>query len=364
MASSQKLKVLLLVGGDSPESDVSIDSGKSVFHALQDLGHDVLVADPRRPDIRPTEDPSEFFASAKIGTAPPEFGSDRFTARRDFTKTLSTFDTLGCDVVFNALHGGAGEDGTIQAVLDYLGIAYTGCGARACAVAMDKDLSKRVVSRAGVPVAKHIYIDSPAQKVTSIDKKVMDALTFPVVVKPNNEGSSVGVTIVSTGDELEAAIRGAKKFDGPYMIEKFVAGGEITAAVMDGTKLPLLEIRPKDGFYDYRNKYQPGSCEYIVPAPLDDATTAWVASSVETAYHALGCTGYARIDFRLSTSGEHYFLEANTLPGLTANSLFPKAARAAGIDYPDMIERILRLALPADGKPTNVAPQEEHSTRR
>lgn len=342
--AQDKLSVLLVVGGDSPESDVSIETGKAVFAALKELGHRVFVADPYRPEIAPTETPSPFFDDHRIDTTPPDFGAGRFRIRRGFVAALARYDDLDCNIVFNGLHGGAGEDGTFQAVLDYMGIRYTGSGALASAAAMDKEMSKRLVAAAGVRVAKHVCINSSSHDAVISDDKILNALSLPVVVKPNHEGSSVGVTIVTTRGELAEAVRRAKAFGGPYLIETFVPGKEITAAVMDGAQLPLLEIRPKEGFYDYRNKYQAGSCEYLVPAPLDDELTAAVLSSAQASYGALGCRGYARVDFRLSPEGEHVFLEANTLPGLTGSSLFPKAARGGGIDYPELIDRILRLA--------------------
>ena len=152
------------------------------------------------------------------------------------------------------------------------------------------------------------------------------------------------VTIVTTREELAKAVGEARAFGGAYIVEEYIPGSETTAAIMDGEELPLVEIRPKEGFYDYRNKYQAGSCEYIVPAGLDRTTADAIARSARDAYRAIGCRGYARVDFRVSKAGQHFFLEVNTLPGLTASSLFPKSVGAVGIVYNDMIEKILRLA--------------------
>ncbi len=343
--TGNKKCVLLVIGGDSCERDVSIDSGKAVFEALRKVGHRVFVTDPLQPQIKPAEDPRKFFDDTTITREPPRFDDERYKARQDFVAVLGQHNNMSCDVVFNGLHGGAGEDGTFQAVLDYLGVRYTGSGACSCAVAMNKELSKRLVADAGVPVATHIFVDSPTHESVVVDHQVAERLSFPVVVKPNHEGSSVGVTVVPDRESLAGAIERAKTFGGPYMIESFVPGREITAAVMDHNNLPLLEIRPRQGFYNYENKYQPGSCEYLVPAPLDAATTDAVSRSALAAYRALGCRGYARVDFRLTDDGQHFFLEANTLPGLTANSLFPKAAKAAGIEFPELVDNILRLAI-------------------
>jgi D-alanine-D-alanine ligase len=174
----------------------------------------------------------------------------------------------------------------------------------------------------------------------------MDMPSLPAVVKPNQEGSSVGVMIVHTRDQLAEAIEAAGSFGGAYLIEEYIEGTEVTAAMLDGAELPLLEIRPKEGFYDYANKYTSGACEYLVPAPLDEHVTDAIARSAKAAYHSLGCTGYSRVDFRLTPEGDHFFLEVNTLPGMTSNSLVPKAARAVGIEFPELIDRILQLAMP------------------
>ena len=349
MAVTRKLNVMLVIGGDSAERDVSLESGASVFGALHDLGHRVVVTDPLHPEIAPTEDPGAFFEGAEIGAEPPRLGRERFTARKNFLAALGGFDLLGCDIVFNCLHGGAGEDGTFQAVLDYLGIPYTGSGASASMLAMDKSLSKRVVSRDHVPVARELLIDRPDHDVVDIESRVMKTPSLPAVVKPNSEGSSVGVTVVHTPEELAAAIRDAASFGGPYLIEEYIEGRELTVSMLDGIELPLIEIRPKKGFYDYKNKYTKGACEYLVPAPLGKRVADAVARSASAAYHALGCRGYSRVDFRLTPQGEHYFLEVNTLPGMTSQSLVPKAARAVGIEFPELIDRILHLAMHRGG---------------
>jgi len=343
---AKTLKILLVIGGDSAESDVSLNTGRAVFAALKERGHDVLVADPHRPYITPTDDPGAFFDEAEIADTPPVFGEDVFVARRRFINVVKDMERLDREVVFNALHGGAGEDGTFQAVLDFLGVPYTGCGPLACALAMDKELSKRLVAGAGVPVARHLYLDSASDDMNEVDLQARGELKFPVVVKPNNEGSSVGVTIVEKYDDLKNAITEAKEFGGHYLIEEFIPGKEITIGILDGEDLPSLEIKPKQGFYDYRNKYQPGGCEYIVPAPIDTAVANAVSDAAKSAYKVLGCRHYARIDFRVTDEGEPYFLEANTLPGLTEGSLFPKSALGGGIVYRQMVDKILRLAMP------------------
>lgn len=343
-----KFKVLLIVGGDSSERAVSLDSGRCIYQALVHLGHDVLIADPARPDIEPTDEPDTFFSHTAIDETPPDLVKNPYPARARFlANVLTRFDELGRDLVFNGLHGGVGEDGTIQAAMDYLGIRYTGSGATACALAMDKAVSKKLARLAEVPVARDIVVDSPAHEAVVVDRKIAKALSFPLVVKPNREGSSVGVRIVKNRKELQAAIREVKKYDTTYLVEKFIPGREITAAMLDYCELPLIRIAPKneDDFFDYKNKYQKGSCEYIVPADIKEFTRDLIATSALRMYRALGCRGYARIDFRLSNDGYHFFLEANTLPGMTDNSLVPMAAKAVGIDFAGLIDRIVKLAM-------------------
>ncbi len=349
MPITRRLNVMLIAGGDSAERDVSLDSSKSIHEAICELGHHVFVADPLHPEIKPTEDPAVFFDDARIGREPPKLGPERFIARKNFMPILNEFEILGCDIVFNGLHGGVGEDGTFQAVLDYLGIPYTGSGASASMLAMNKRLAKRIVSHNKVPVAKQLYVEPPGHtNIPDIESRVMKTPSLPAVVKPNHEGSSVGVTIVHTREQLAKAIEAASAFGGPYLIEEYIDGLEITAARLDGVELPLLEIRPKAGFYDYRNKYTSGACEYLVPAPIEGDVADAVRRSASSAYKALGCKGYARVDFRLTSGGDHYFLEVNTLPGMTSNSLVPKAAKAVGIEFPELIDRILHLSLPGE----------------
>ncbi len=346
MTITRRLNVMLVVGGDSAERDVSLESGVSIFGALRDLGHRIVVTDPLHSEIVPTEDPGVFFENTEIGAEPPRVGRERYKAREKFTTVLGEFEVLGCDIVFNCLHGGAGEDGTFQAVLDYLGIPYTGSGASASMLAMNKELAKRVVSREHVPVAKQLFVERPGKDIVEIESRAMKTPSLPAVVKPNCEGSSVGVTIVHTAEDLAGAIAEAESYGGSYLIEEYIEGTEVTASMLDGVDLPIIEIRPRAGFYDYKNKYTSGACEYLVPAPVDEKVADAIARSARAAYHALGCRGYARVDFRLRPPGDHFFLEVNTLPGMTSNSLVPKAARAVGIEFTELVDRILHLALP------------------
>jgi D-alanine-D-alanine ligase len=334
-----------LAGGDSAERDVSLDSALGMAKAAFESGHRVLVADPARPEIQPSEDWTRVFGDAIIGETPPDVIDDVFGARMKFVQGLAEYPKYGVQMVLNGLHGGAGEDGTIQAVFEFLGIPCTGSGSEACALAMDKYRSKHIAQSVGVPVARAVYLNRSATPAGAIETAVRESLSLPVVVKPNNQGSSVGLTVVASHKDLGEAADKAFQLDDNIIVEEYVAGREITAAMLDGEDLPLLEIRPKSGLYDYFHKYQHGATDYLVPAPLEPSLAEAIAESARRAFHTLGCQVYGRVDFRLRDDGQHYFLEVNTLPGMTSTSLVPKAAKKVGIDYTELVDRILRLSL-------------------
>jgi D-alanine-D-alanine ligase len=337
--------VLVLAGGDSPERDVSLDSGRGIAKALREAGYRVLVADPSRPHITPTEDDGEVFAHAGIDAEPPEVEDD-YADRAEFTRVLTGYRSYGIDVVFNGLHGGAGEDGTIQAVMEYLGIPFTGSRAAASALAMDKHRSKHLAAAAGVPVPRGIRFERSALATGTLEPMVRETMSTPVVVKPNAAGSSVGLSVVQDFAALDEAAAKAFALDPVVLVEEYIEGREITLAYLEGQDgIPVLEIRPKSGLYDYRHKYQSGHSEYLVPAPVDEAVAAAVAQSTRQVVHALGLSIYARVDYRLHPDGQHYLLEANTLPGMTSTSLVPKMCAAIGIDYVGLCDRIVKLSL-------------------
>jgi D-alanine-D-alanine ligase len=337
--------ILFLVGGDSLERDVSFVSGRSMYDALIERGHTVIVGDPGRPEIPPSENADDIFAGVRISEAPPQIDADVFSSRKAFMEYMCRFRDMKFDIVFNALHGGVGENGTLQACLDYLGIPYTGCGAVASALAMNKNLSKILAAAAGIPVIEGLYFDTKILQDAATMDRIENEVGFPMVVKPNQQGSSVGVSIVREASELPQALSAAAFLDREIIVERYIDGSEITAAILGNEVLPLIEIRPKQGFYDYRNKYTSGASEYLVPAPIDPQTAEAIQSAAMRIYKTLGCSVYARVDFRLAKAGEHYYLEVNTLPGMTSNSLVPKAARAAGIDFEELLDRIIKLSI-------------------
>ena len=236
-------------------------------------------------------------------------------------------------MIFLALHGGWGEDGTVQAVLDVLGVPYTGSGPLASALAMDQDLSKKLFAAAGVPVAP--WVMAPAD-IASLPLKI----GIPLIVKPSKQGSTVGLTLVKSLDGVAPAIALAAEFDDEVMIEAFIAGRELTVGVLDGVALAVGEIIPKHELFDYECKYQPGMSQEIFPAQLEP----WIAKEAQRlsllAHHALKLGSYSRIDFRLNDRDELVCLEANTLPGMTATSLLPQSGAAVGIPFPELCERI------------------------
>jgi D-alanine-D-alanine ligase len=338
--------VLLLAGGDSSERDVSLASSRGIATALREAGHRVLIADPAQPRVAPTEYDDAIFDGAAIGVEPPRIDGDVESARAAFVRMLASREDWDFDIVFNGLHGGVGEDGTVQAVLDYLRIPYTGSGAAASALAMDKQRSKIVAAAAGVPVPEGIHVERSALAAGTLEQQVRETLGVPVAVKPNAQGSSVGLSIVESFADLDEAARKAFAVDNSILIERYIAGREITQAIVEGAPdFPLLEIRPKSGLYDYQHKYQAGSSEYLVPAPVDEYVARAVLASSKRAFAALGLSVYTRFDFRLDAQGRHYLLEANTLPGMTAMSLVPKSAGAVGISYTELCDRIVRESL-------------------
>ena len=243
----------------------------------------------------------------------------------------------GSDVLFLAVHGGAGEGGTLQAVLDVIGVPYTGSGQLASALAMDKDLSKRLFRAAGVPV--------PAWFMAPVaPEDVKTGLGWPVIVKPSKQGSSVGLTLVRKPPDLDAAVQLALRYDDEVMVEQFIPGKELTVGVLGDVPLPVGEIVPKHELFDYESKYTPGMSEETFPAKIATALARQLQEYAMVAHRALKLGGYSRVDFRVSPDGDIFCLEANSLPGMTRTSLFPQAARAAGIEFPEMCERICQLA--------------------
>jgi D-alanine-D-alanine ligase len=246
------------------------------------------------------------------------------------------------EVVFLALHGGEGEDGTIQALLELSGKPYTGSGVLSSALAMNKATAKKIFAHEGVPTPKWVLLSAGAAAPT-VDVSALGG--YPLVVKPNAEGSTVGLTIVTDPATLPDAIALAAEYGTDVLIEQFIAGRELTVGVLGDEPLPIVEIRPKGGHYDYESKYTAGMSEYFCPAELSHALAARIRDLGMRAARALGCRGVSRVDFRLSPENEPYCLEVNTIPGMTPTSLVPMAAKARGMSYDELVSRMLDLAM-------------------
>ena len=324
--------IAVLFGGASTERDVSIASGAQIIRALRNSGHQVVAVDTASGILN--ENAEQQLLSAGVAPVPP--GLDDLTPiHPDLARQLLQLQDRGeCDVVFLALHGGSGEDGTLQALLDLTGLPYTGSGHAASANAMDKDISKRLMRQAGIPTA-----DWRMTCTADTD------LGFPVVVKPNQQGSTIGLSIVKTPDQLPAAITLARRHDPEVMLEQFIPGRELTVGVLDGQALTVGEIIPKNEIFDYESKYQPGGAEEIFPADLPDSVTEQAKRLAVEVHRVLKLRDYSRVDFRLDPDNRLWCLEANTLPGMTAASLLPKSAQAIGISFPQLCDTIVRLAL-------------------
>jgi D-alanine-D-alanine ligase len=339
------MKVAVLMGGRSAEREISLRTGRGVAQALRNLGHQVAALDAANGRLLPAGDEER----GALPSAALEPAGEAALVRPE---------TLGdADVVFLALHGAAGENGTLQALLDLTGKPYTGSGMLASALAMNKAMAKRIFEREGVPTPAWQLLppDAPAARVA------VEALGgLPLVIKPNEEGSSVGLTVVQEVGQLEEALRLAGDTGQEILIERFIEGRELTVSLLGDDALPIVEIRPKSGLYDYESKYTAGKSEYFCPADLPRDVAARVRELGVRAAHVLGCRGVTRVDFRLDAGNVAWCLEVNTIPGMTPTSLVPMAAKARGMSYDQLVERMLEMAV-ADARGRQAGGAAPHS---
>ena len=345
------MKILVLAGGLSPERNVSLSSGAMVCEALRKRGHQAALMDlfygldgaVSGNGLYVAPIPDSFKQVSRVA---PNLEEVR-ARRRDESPSAIGPGVLemcaGADVVFLALHGACGEDGRIQAALDLLGVPYTGAGCLSSAIAMDKDLTKRLAAPLGVATPRWELVRYTADDIPALAAR----LETPCVVKPVASGSSIGVSIVSRRADLPAALTGALAHGGVCVVEQYIAGREIQVGILEGKALPSIEIIPKAGFYDYENKYQPGAAEEITPAPIPPEWEKRLGQAALDVFHALGLSVYARADFIVTQDGTPWFLEINTLPGMTPTSLLPQEAAAVGIAYGELCERIIEASLAA-----------------
>jgi len=337
MMVKDKLKIAVLLGGTSEERDVSIASGAQVVAALRRRGHQVVTVDTALGLL--DEDAERALLEARVGLEPPERTALVRMRGQDAGAVLSRAQLGDQDLLFLALHGGTGENGTLQTLLDLAELRYTGSGRVGSAVAMDKDLSKRLFRAAGVSTAD--WLMAPVDAAT-----VAATLGFPVIVKPSQQGSTVGLSKVNRAEDLQPAIELALRYDREVMIERFVAGRELTVGVLGDQPLAVGEIvLGQSGVFDYTSKYQPKGAVEVFPAEVSAEIAEEARRLALAAHRALKLDGYSRADFRLDAEGRLWCLEVNTLPGMTATSLLPQSAAAMGIDFDELCERICQLAL-------------------
>lgn len=348
------MKIVVLAGGISPERDVSLSSGTKIAQALRELGHRCALIDMYLGlEDYPGMTGEELYTIPlperwrQVGRAEPDLAAVRASRKWDGKGEFGPGVLELCreaDVVFLALHGQCGEDGRVQAAFDLLGIPYTGSGYLGSAIAMDKDLTKRLV-RGVVNTPPWTFREYTAGDIDALVKET----ELPCVIKPVDSGSSVGVSIARDEAGLRVALEDGLKHGGRCVLEKYIRGREIQVAILDGKALPPIEIIPKEGFYDYENKYQAGAAEELCPAPITPEQERDVKAQTEAVFRTLGLSVYSRADFILDGDGKFWFLEINTLPGMTPTSLVPQEAAAAGIDYPALCRHIIDSSLALRG---------------
>ena len=330
------MRITVLTGGATAERAVAFASASQIVAALRSRSHNVAVVDLAGGPL--DEAGERELLEGTVGATPPSVDALAERERRILSEELGELDAVRqAEVLFLAVHGGSLEGGTLQAVLDVIGVPYTGSGPLASALAMDKDLSKRLFRAMGVPV--------PAWFMTPVGPEdVSTGLGWPVIVKPSKQGSSVGLTLVKRAQDLDNAVKLAEHYDDEVMAEQYIPGRELTVGVLGDVPLPVGEIVSKHELFDYVTKYTPGMSEETFPAKIDTVLARQLQEYALMAHRALKLSGYSRIDFRVSPEGDIFCLEANSLPGMTRTSLLPQAAQAAGIPFPELCERIARLA--------------------
>ena len=345
------MKIVVLAGGLSPERNVSLSSGSMIAQALREKGHEVALVDlffgledysGSLEELYNAPVPEQF---KKVDRKAPDLNRVRASRKDQSPSAIGPGVLELCttaDVVYLALHGACGEDGRIQAMFDLMGIPYTGAGYTSSAIAMDKDLTKRMVAG---------KVLTPQWEVAAVTDEniaqLMERTKLPAVVKPIASGSSIGVYIAHDGQELKAALEASKELGGRTVIEQYIKGREIGVGIFDDKALPSIEIIPKEGFYDYENKYQPGAAIDVCPAEIPVEWEKRLAQAALTVFRELGLSVYSRADFIVTEDGTPYFLEINTLPGFTPTSLLPQEAAAVGIDYNTLCEQVVLKSLEA-----------------
>jgi D-alanine-D-alanine ligase len=339
------VKTAVLLGGTTADPQVSLASGRGIVKGLKARGHEVTAIDAATAEVLSGE---RLETMARISAEPPApfHGSRRGLA--------TCRPLLEADLAFISVHGGEGEDGTLQAFFDLMDIPYTGSGTRACALTWDKQATRLYLRDGGIPVADgFLVVDGRPGRgpdVARIGARIEKEIGYPVIVKPNAEGSTIGVTKLESGAGLAEALGKARGRSGDVLIERYIPGHELTVAVFDGEAFPVTEIVADTGFYDYESKYQKGHTRYITPAEIPAEVAREVQRLSSEAFRLFGCEGVARIDFRMQPDGALFCLEINSVPGMTELSLVPMGAMALGIDYPELVDRMAQAALRTRGR--------------
>ena len=326
----------MLTGGSTPERDVAFAGAAGVVAALRDRGHQVTVVDTVNGALSPAQE-ARYLVPA-VGREPPSFEELAALRASELGPALAqTAELREADLVFVLLHGQQGEGGELQALLTLAGIPFAGSDMLGSALALDKDLTKRLLSGAGIPTAD--WFTWPAEP------RQVEGLGLPLIVKPSREGSTVGLTLVKAHADLPAAVKLAQRYDNQVILERFLPGREFTVGVLGDRALSVGEIIPSHEIFDYECKYTPGMCQEVFPANIDAALTGRLQQLALAAHQALKLRDFSRVDFRLDAAGEPHSLEANTLPGMTRTSLLPQSAAAVGIDFGTLCQAICDLAL-------------------
>jgi D-alanine-D-alanine ligase len=329
----ENINIAILLGGASPERAVSKETGKAMYNAVIKLGYNVKVIDPAYGLEQPTNI-DDYFSDCDCAVIYDD----------NYIKTINSklFDDI--DLALIALHGKWGEDGAIQSLLELRGINYTGSSVLGSALSMDKVRSKIMFTHFNVTTPKWIEVNRQME-IDKIDDEIVSKFNYPCIVKPNDQGSTIGLSKCNSKDELDEAVLSASQFSKRVLIEEFIEGREIAVGIINDKILPVLEIIPKHELYDYECKYTDGMSEYIVPANITRELEKELKEQTKIAFDSLGCKDYGRVDFRIDKNNKPYCLEVNTLPGLTSHSLVPKMAKAMGIEFEELIDMIITSAL-------------------
>lgn len=342
------MKVLLLAGGDSSEREVSLVSGAALFESLRRLGHNVITIDPATG--RSLLDSNGKFLETGSSSSLPQPQVD--SEHKMLSIALAEPGFSDVEIVFNGLHGGAGENGSIQNLLSHAGLRCTGSDMTSSAIAMNKAVAKRLFATVGIPTPEwELFKGSSQLSIEEIAENILSRFDLPLIIKPNDSGSTIGLTKVTERIELIPALELAAEESSQLLVEEYIEGRELTVSLLDDHTFPVVEIKPIEGLYDYEAKYTSGKSEYIVPAPIEEKLKSALQDAARKAFDVIGSSGLARVDCLLDNKSNFYILELNTLPGMTRLSLAPMAAASEGVDFDSLVQRIIESAV-ADKRST------------